>query len=79
MVYIFQCSIFFSAYDLSREQSMNFGDDITCQLRIAKKKRWNELEEKRISQEIELLTYLNRLIVEDSEKKLVSVTLLHYI
>uniref|UniRef100_A0A8D8ZR65 E3 ubiquitin-protein ligase CHIP n=1 Tax=Cacopsylla melanoneura TaxID=428564 RepID=A0A8D8ZR65_9HEMI len=58
------------AFDLSREQSLNFGDDIACQLRIAKKKRWNELEEKRISQEIELLTYLNRLIVEDADKKL---------
>lgn len=56
------------AYDLSREQTLNYGDDIACQLRIAKKKRWNEMEERRISQEIELLTYLNRLIVEDSDR-----------
>lgn len=61
------------AFDLSREQFLNFGDDIACQLRIAKKKRWNELEEKRISQEIELLTYLNRLVAEDCDKKIRSL------
>ncbi|XP_008474197.1 E3 ubiquitin-protein ligase CHIP isoform X2 [Diaphorina citri] len=61
------------AYDLSREQNLNYGDDIACQLRIAKKKRWAETEEKRIAQEIELLTYLNRLITEDAEKELGSI------
>jgi len=45
------------AYDLSKEQKKNFGDDITLQLRLA---RWNVLEEKRIQQEIELQSYLNR-------------------
>ncbi|XP_011205807.1 E3 ubiquitin-protein ligase CHIP isoform X2 [Bactrocera dorsalis] len=58
------------AFDLSKEQKQNFGDDITCQLRLARKKRWNLLEEKRICQEIELQTYINRLIKEDMERNL---------
>lgn len=52
--------ILLSANDLAREQKLNFGDDIAAQIRIARKKRWNVQEEKRISQEIELQTYLNR-------------------
>jgi len=42
------------ANDLAREQKLNFGDDIAVQLRIARKKRWNIQEEKRLQQEIEL-------------------------
>ena len=57
------------ANDLAREQKLNFGDDIAIQLRIARKKRWNLQEEKRIQQEIELQTYLNRLILEDKDRK----------
>ena len=49
---------------------MNFGDDIAVQLRIARKKRWNIQEEKRIQQEIELQTYLTRLVVEDRDRKI---------
>lgn len=37
---------------------------------MARKKRWNILEEKRIAQEIELQSYLNRLIREDMERGL---------
>lgn len=37
---------------------------------MARKKRWNILEEKRISQEIELQSYLNRLIRDDMERQL---------
>lgn len=37
---------------------------------MARKKRWNIQEEKRIAQEIELQTYLNRLIKEDMERRL---------
>ena len=44
-----------SAHDLAKEQRMNFGDDIASQIRLARKKRWNMQEEKRIAQEIELL------------------------
>ncbi|XP_077288834.1 STIP1 homology and U-box containing protein 1 [Arctopsyche grandis] len=57
------------AVDLAKEQKLNFGDDITAQLRIARKKRWTVQEEKRIAQEIELQAYLNKLINEDTEKK----------
>ncbi len=57
------------ANDLAKEQRLNFGDDIAVQLRIARKKRWNQQEERRIHQEIELQTYLNRLILDDKERK----------
>jgi len=58
------------AYELAREQKLNFGDDIAAALRSAKKKRWNALEEKRIQTEIELETYLTRLVIEDKERSL---------
>lgn len=58
------------ASDLAKEQRLNFGDDIASQLRLAKKKRWNVMEEKRIRQEIELQSYLNQLILEDRDRKL---------
>ncbi|CAD6996944.1 unnamed protein product [Ceratitis capitata] len=58
------------AFDLSKDQKQNFGDDITSQLRLARKKRFSLLEEKRICQEIELQTYINRLIKEDMERNL---------
>lgn len=61
---------FFAANDLAKEQKLNFGDDIACQLRAARKKRWNVQEEKRIAQEIELQTYINRLIREDTENQI---------
>ncbi|XP_071965959.1 E3 ubiquitin-protein ligase CHIP-like [Antedon mediterranea] len=58
------------ANDLAKEQKLNYGDDITSALRMAKKKRWNVLEEKRIQQEIELQSYLNELMLEDRERKI---------
>lgn len=61
------------ANDLAKEQKLNFGDDIASQLRAARKKRWNVQEEKRIAQEIELLTYLNRLIMQDTDTQLQKV------
>lgn len=63
------------AHDLSREQKRNFGDDIASQLRLARKKRWNVMEEKRICQEIELHSYLNRLIKKDVESRLEALKL----
>lgn len=63
------------ANDLAKEQKLNFGDDIASQLRTARKKRWNVQEEKRIAQEIELLTYLNRLILEDTQRQIDKVKL----
>lgn len=58
------------AQDLSKEQKLNFGDDITSQIRMARKKRFCILEDKRITQEIELQTYLNNLICDDMAKKI---------
>uniref|UniRef100_A0A0K8TSK1 E3 ubiquitin-protein ligase CHIP n=1 Tax=Tabanus bromius TaxID=304241 RepID=A0A0K8TSK1_TABBR len=58
------------AFDLAREQKQNFGDDIAYQLRLARKRRWNLQEEKRICQEIELQNYLNRLIQEDMKNRI---------
>lgn len=55
------------AYNLAKEQRLNFGDDIPSALRIAKKKRWNSMEERRINQESELQAYLTKLI--HAEKK----------
>ena len=42
------------AQDLAKEQKVNYGDDIACLIRLARKKRFNVAEEKRINQEIEL-------------------------
>ena len=56
------------AFDLARDQRLNFGDDISGALRKAKRKRFNAQEEKRIQQEIELQSYLNNLIIQDKEK-----------
>ncbi|XP_040572382.1 E3 ubiquitin-protein ligase CHIP [Lepeophtheirus salmonis] len=58
------------ALDLSKEQKLNFGDDIAVQLRIARKKRWNVQEEKRVQQEIELQTFLNKLILDDKDRQI---------
>lgn len=58
--WVYNAYLLIVANDLAREQKLNFGDDIAAQIRVARKKRWNVQEEKRISQEIELQTYLNR-------------------
>ncbi|XP_069021337.1 E3 ubiquitin-protein ligase CHIP-like isoform X1 [Embiotoca jacksoni] len=58
------------AYNLAKEQRLNFGDDIPGALRIAKKKRWNNMEERRISQESELHAYLTGLIGAEKKREL---------
>nr|SVE79025.1 EOG090X0AJZ [Daphnia lumholtzi] len=58
------------ARDLSLDQRLNFGDDITSQLRLAKKHHFTKQEEKRVSQEIELQMYINRLIREDRDRQI---------
>ncbi|OXU31096.1 E3 ubiquitin-protein ligase CHIP [Nasonia vitripennis] len=58
------------AVDLAKEQKLNYGDDMTSVLRQARKKRFQIKEEQRINQEIELQSYLNRLIAVDAEKSL---------
>ena len=63
-------SLIYSAQDLAKDHKYNFGDEIACQLRLARKKRWNTIEEKRIREEIELQSYLNRLIQQDKERQI---------
>lgn len=58
---------------MAKDQKYNFGDEIACQLRLARKKRWNAIEEKRIREEIELQTYLNQLILADKEKQMETI------
>lgn len=60
----------FAACDLAKEQKRNFGDDIASQLRAARKKRWTVQEEKRICQEVELQSYINKLINEDMQSRI---------
>lgn len=57
------------AHELAKDQKLNYGDEITYALRLAKKKRFNQLEEKRIKQEVELQTYLVNLIENDKQRK----------
>jgi STIP1 family protein 1 len=57
------------AQDLAKDQKLNFGDEIAYQLRLARKRRWNLMEEKRMQEEIELQTYLNRLIQKDRDEQ----------
>ncbi|XP_038063688.1 E3 ubiquitin-protein ligase CHIP-like [Patiria miniata] len=57
------------AQDLAKELKLNYGDDIAYTLRQAKKRRWSMMEEKRIQQEIQLQSFLNKLILEDRERK----------
>ena len=61
------------AHELTKELNENYGDEITRTIRNVKKRRWNFLEENRIKQEIELQSYLNRLILEDKERQVKKV------
>jgi len=63
------------ASDLARENKQHFGDDIAMATRIAKRKRWNALEERRIAEEIELQTYMNKLLREEMERQLKQLNL----
>uniref|UniRef100_A0A8C4RBI7 E3 ubiquitin-protein ligase CHIP n=1 Tax=Eptatretus burgeri TaxID=7764 RepID=A0A8C4RBI7_EPTBU len=56
------------AHSLAKEQRLNFGDDIASALRLAKKRRWSSLEEKRVQQEIELQVYINNLVIAEKER-----------
>jgi STIP1 family protein 1 len=58
------------AVDLQREQRLNFGDDVTQVLRQWRKKRFAIAEEKRLSQEVELQSYLSRLVKEDRDRQI---------
>ncbi|XP_065836204.1 E3 ubiquitin-protein ligase CHIP-like [Oscarella lobularis] len=58
------------AFDLAKEKKMNFGDEIASALRLARKKRWQAIDERRIQQEIDLHSYLSKLIEEDKNRQL---------
>lgn len=62
--------VILTANDLAKEKKLNFGDEIAFLLRLAKKKRWNQIEEKRISEEIKLQVYLTGLIQKDRQEQL---------
>lgn len=61
------------AHELAKELHENYGDEITRTIRNLKRKRWNFLEDKRIKQEIELQTYLNRLMLDDKQKQITKI------
>uniref|UniRef100_A0A0N4Z8N3 E3 ubiquitin-protein ligase CHIP n=1 Tax=Parastrongyloides trichosuri TaxID=131310 RepID=A0A0N4Z8N3_PARTI len=53
------------ANEYCRESGLTYGDEIYSSLRQAKRAKFRQEEEKRIGQEIELQSYLNKLIKED--------------
>jgi len=60
-----------TAFELAKKDPGSYYDDtIASKLRLARKKKWNGQEEKRIQQEIELQTYINRLILEDRDRRM---------
>ena len=58
------------ASDLCKAQSQNFGDEIHRLLRLAQKRRFAIVEQKRIENEISLQTYLRSLIENDQEQRM---------
>ena len=58
----------FSAYGLSKDQKLNFGDEVTAVLRQARKRKWSMAEGIRIQQEIALQSYVTKLINEDRDR-----------
>lgn len=63
-----------TAHELARKEPGSYYDDtIASKLRLGRKKKWNASEEKRIQQEIELQTYLNRLVLEDRDRQMDSL------
>merc|ERR1712112_716336 len=60
-----------TAFELAKKDPGSYYDDtISSKLRLARKKKWNLQEEKRIQQEIEMQSYINRLILEDRDRKM---------
>lgn len=57
------------AQEYAYTHKISYGDEITMALRMARRERFRIEEEKRINQEIELQSYLNRLIDEDVERQ----------
>ncbi|VEL41539.1 unnamed protein product [Protopolystoma xenopodis] len=57
------------AHNLALEQHINYGDEITAVIRLAKRKKFEALDDKRRQEEIELQTYLTNIIRADYESK----------
>lgn len=57
------------AHDLAKSQKMNFGDEIVGIIRQVRKAKFQKEEETRITQEIELQSYVQRLIQEDKQRR----------
>ncbi|KAI1724410.1 u-box domain-containing protein [Ditylenchus destructor] len=58
------------ANDFAMSQKLCFGDEITQMMRNARREKFRLEEEKRITQEIELQSYLNQLIDDDVTRKI---------
>lgn len=58
------------AHESVLNQRQTYGDEITQLLRLARREKFRQEEEKRINQEIELQSYLNLLIDDDIKKKI---------
>jgi len=59
-----------TAFELAKKDPSSYYDDtISSKLRMARKKKWNIQEEKRVQEEIDLQSYINRLILEDKDRK----------
>ena len=60
-----------TAFELAKKDPGSYYDDtISSKLRLARKKKWNLQEEKRIQQEIDLQAYISKLILEDRDRKM---------
>uniref|UniRef100_A0A5S6QYM9 E3 ubiquitin-protein ligase CHIP n=1 Tax=Trichuris muris TaxID=70415 RepID=A0A5S6QYM9_TRIMR len=62
--------VLWRAHELSKAQKLNYGDQITSLLRTARRERFRIDEERRVSQEIALQTYLIDLINKDKLEQL---------
>jgi len=63
-----------TALDLAKKEAGGYYDDtIWSKLRLARKKKWSQQEEKRLAQEIELQAYINRLVLEDRDRQIQAI------
>lgn len=61
------------ANELALANKMNFGDDITYQIRLTKRRRWSKIEEDTEVLESELMDYITNLIRTDINSKIKSI------
>lgn len=58
------------AHELSKEQKMNYGDDIAHQIRLIKRRRWSKIEDEITQAEDKLRSYLLDLISKDKQRRI---------